>query len=497
MVSNAQISDPHLQRWLQNPKAAIDALDRIEAEESLVAYVRQAWHVIEPGSPYIHGWHIDALAEHLEAITRGEIIRFLANVPPGMMKSLLLNVFWPTWEWGPQNMPHMRYVCTSHKQDLSIRDNIKARRLVMSDWYQERWGDRVVLMGDQNAKVKFETTKTGFREAMAFDSLTGSRGDRVLIDDPHNVKGAESEADRASAELNFLESVPTRVNSPEKSAIIVIMQRLHERDISGVILAEELGYEHLMLPMEFEPARRCRTSIGFEDPRKEDGELLFPERFPREVVERDKKPLGEYAVAGQFQQRPAPRGGALFKTAHMMRFDGDFPAMKWRGIYVDTAMKEKETADWSVFGEFGLGVDGRPYLLSLLRDKWEAPKLEVVAKEFWKKCHKRPPHIWGTLRSMKVEDKSSGTGLIQKLRTNAIPIVGIPRDKDKVQRGNDTTPYLAVNPLMISEDAEYDADGFINEVLSFPRGAHDDRVDVMMDAIADLLGGGIAMDDWV
>lgn len=443
----------------------------------------------------MHGWHIDAMAEHLEAVTSGQITRLLINVPPGAMKSLLVSVIYPMWEWGPKNKPHLRYVATAHKESLAVRDNLKARRLVSSQWYRELWGRRVVLTGDQNAKTKFENVKAGFREAMAFNSLTGSRGDRVIIDDPHSVDDANSDQKRETAVTTFLEAVPTRLTNPEKSAIIVIMQRLHEQDISGVVVSKDLGYEHLMLPMEFEASRRCRTSIGFSDPRKDDGELLFPDRFPRHVVDRDKAVLGEYAVAGQFQQRPAPRGGAIFKTGFIKRFEGAPPAMKWRAIFADTAMKAREENDYSVIQEWGLGVDGRPYFLAQTRGKWEAPELETVARQFWKTAHARPVNVWGPLRYMGIEDKVSGTGLIQKFQREMIPVRAIERDKDKVQRAHDVTPYLAVNPIMIADDADF-ADVYLSELLSFPRAANDDQVDPTVDAIKALLAGGLDYSSW-
>lgn len=481
---------------LADPTTTLRELDRIDSEESLAGFVRCAWHVIEPGSPYVHGWHIDAMAEHLEAVTSGQITRLLINVPPGAMKSLLVGVMWPAWEWGPKNKPHLRYVATAHKEPLAIRDNLNARRLISSEWYHGIWGDRVMLTGDQNAKTKFETTATGFREAMAFSSLTGSRGDRVLIDDPHSVDDANSDAKRETAITTFLEAVPTRLNSPEKSAIVVIMQRLHEQDVSGVIVSKALGYEHLMLPMEFEASRRCTTSIGFTDPRTEDGELLFPARFSRAVVDRDKRVMGDYAVAGQFQQRPAPRGGAIFKAEFIKRFEGDFPHMKWRAVFADTAMKAKEENDWSVFQEWGMGIDGRPYFIAQARGKWEAPELEIVARDFWASASLRPAHIWGPLRSMGIEDKVSGTGLIQKLGRERIPVRAIQRDKDKVQRAHDVTPYLAVNPIMLHAEAAF-AQVYIDELLSFPRGAHDDQVDPTVDAIKELLASSFDYSTWV
>lgn len=494
MRDSVQHSDPLLRQWLREPETVLRELDRVDCAESLAAFVKQAWHVVEPSAELKWGWSLDAICEHLEAVHYGQILELLINVPPGCMKSLLAGVMFPAWEWGPKGRPDLRFLGTSHKQDLATRDNLKCRRLIQSRWYQERWP--LVLTSDQNAKTKFENDRTGFREAMPFKSMTGSRGDRVLLDDPLSVDDAKSEAELLSAELTFTESLPTRLNN-ERSAKIVIMQRLHERDTSGVILSRDLGYVHLMLPMEFESSRQCKTVIGFEDPRTKDGELLFPERFPAEQVEGLKRVMGDYAVAGQFQQRPAPRGGAIFKTGYFQKFAGNPPEMAFRIIVADTAMKTKEENDYSVFEHWGVGkVDRRPYLLGLVRGKWEAPELETVARAFWQSAWALPSHIHGPLRSMIVEDAVSGTGLIQKLERERIPVWGIKRTKDKIERAHDVTPYLAVNPIMLPEDAEW-VPAYLAEMLSFPRGAHDDQVDPTIDAIKELLAGPAPMDMWV
>src|SRR5579859_3174461 len=185
------------------------------------------------------------IAEHLEAISDGVEVngrpynRLLINIPPGGMKSLILNVFFPAWEWGPRNMPHLRYLCAAHKiENLSARDAYKMRALVTSEWYRKYWGDRVKITADQSAKLNFANEATGFRIATAIGSLTGIRADRVFIDDPHSVDSATSEVTMQSEVTNFLEAVPTRLNDPIKSVIVAIMQRLHEGDISGVILDE-------------------------------------------------------------------------------------------------------------------------------------------------------------------------------------------------------------------------------------------------------------------
>ena len=362
-------------------------LDRELARRSLGEFCKMAWNVLEPATPIKWGWALDAMCEHLEAVHNGQIKRLLMNVPPGMMKSLLTGVFFPAWEWGAGGNPSLRYLTTAHKEDLAIRDNLKCRRLISSDWYQERWS--VELCGDQNAKKKFENTSTGFRESMAFRSLTGSRGDRIIIDDPLSVDDAFSEAALSAAEQTFLEAVPSRVNNQD-SAIIVIMQRLHERDTAGIILSRQLGYEHLMLPMRFEPERRCATCIGFTDPRTEDGELLFPERFSEAQVSEMERTMGSFATAGQLQQRPMPRGGGLFKSDWIQHWDKlperfDAAVISW-----DMTFKESATSDF-VVGQVWGRKDGAFYLVDQFRGRWDFVKsLEqfVAAARKYPKAHR-------------------------------------------------------------------------------------------------------------
>ena len=371
---------------------------RRACEGSFVHFVREAWSNIEPGNELVWGWHMNAICTHLEAVYYGEISRLLINVPPGFSKSLLTSVFFPSWCWAKD--PHMRFLCASHTQSLAIRDSTKMRRLIQSEWYQRRWGDKIVLTGDQNAKTKFENTEAGFREAVAAGSITGSRGDIVIIDDPHSVEGAASDAMRASTIEWFLEAVPTRLNNPAPvynddgeivkpaSSIVVIMQRLNEADVSGVILDKNLGYEHLCLPMEFEADRRCETSIGFVDPREEEGELLFPERFPHEVVERDKKVMGPYATAGQFQQRPSPRGGGIIQRSWWQLYDdaeaasqglnsgNAYPDMDYIIASLDTAYTEKQENDASYLTVWGVWQRGGASAKAILSNKGE--RLDLI-----------------------------------------------------------------------------------------------------------------------
>ena len=457
------------------------AVEQELCKRSLADFARRAWHVLEPETPLKWGWALDAICEHLEAVTAGEITRLLMNVPPGTMKSLLCGVIWPAWEWGPQNMPHLRYVGTAHEQELAIRDSRRCRSLIKSDWYQDRWP--VKLLKDLDGKREFGNESNGVRQARAFKSMTGIRGDRIILDDPISADNANSPAELEAAKIAFTETLPTRVNNAD-SAIVVIMQRLSEGDTSGVIHELGLDYTHLFIPMRYESDRHCTTSIGWTDPRSKDGELMFSDRFPEEWVSELEKTLGSYGTAGQLQQRPTPRGGGLFKE-HWWGEWTVMPAIKYRQIYADTAQKAKEVHDFSVFQCWGETMKGQAILIDQVRGKWEAPELKKTAKAFWEK-HKAVQHA-GTLRAFKVEDKVSGTTLIQELKVDGIPMIPIQRNIDKFTRGMDTAPFIESGNVLLPAKAPWLMD-FMTEVKAFPNGSFDDQVDPMMDAVTDLLG---------
>ena len=452
-------------------------LDRAIAAQSFAGFVRAAWHVLEPSSELKWGWSLDAICEHLEAVTRGEILRLLMNVPPGCMKSLLTGVLWPSWEWGPKGLPGMRYLGTAHKQDLAVRDNLKCRRLIQSDWYQQRWP--LKLTGDQNAKTKFENDHTGFREAMAFTSMTGSRGDRVVLDDPLSVDHANSDADLRAAELTFTEALPTRVNNDE-SAIVVIMQRLHEKDTSGIILKRDLGYVHLCLPMRFEAERKCVTSIGFEDPRTYDGELLFPERFPEATVKALEKTMGSYASAGQLQQRPAPREGGMFKRAW-------FPVV--RAIPAGTRFVRgwdlaatEGAGDWTVGVKIGRQKNGRFIIANVVRDRKSSAGVERLllntASQDGYECTISIPQDPGQA------GKAQTSYLVQQLAGYTVKTS--TESGDKVTRAGPLAAQAEAGSVDILEGDWNDA--FFEEITIFPNGTKD-QTDAASRAFNELVMG--------
>lgn len=286
----------------QEAREMLDALEKDACERSLAEFVRTFWHIVEPSTPLVWGWTMDAICEHLEAVTNGHITRLCINVPPGFSKSLLLNVFWPSWEWGPKHMPHLRYVSASYSQGLTVRDNIRFRRIITAQEYKKHWGDIFGPSEDQFTTINVANNKTGWKLATSVGGRgTGDRGNRFIIDDGNNVLEAESPAVMETTNLWIREVVPDRLNNIEKDAIINIQQRTAENDVTGTLLSLDLGYEHLMIPMEYDQDRHCETSIGWFDPRTTDGELAFPERFPLSTVDNLRKAKGAYAFCNPYE----------------------------------------------------------------------------------------------------------------------------------------------------------------------------------------------------
>lgn len=836
-------------------------IERAYCAQSLAQFAERAWHVLEPATPLKWGWALDAICEHLEAVTSGEIKRLLVNVPPGCMKSLLTGVIWPAWEWGPRNMQAMRYLGTAHKQDLAVRDSTKCRRLIRSEWFQRLWA--VQLTGDQDAKTKFENIKTGFRESMSFTSLTGSRADRVLCfpydqcimtekgmlkigdivenkinvrilgankdslswqkitrydknqknqivkiatkrgsiectadhpiyvsgrgfvearrlrkgdrikslisqdmrelreiiststkavdwkgsgnmlcrlpmgaksststikrniglpgvwvnglsqpitqsqkqigflwpevcgkshdrgnesvvfrresckgmrglqqdvfceqnriisasymqqnmwelacmgqiwktaarnsmrklckyfqanikifkvlfngvqkcrpfktnvikwkpeictrtskfsisswvekwiktknkrsrwellqsmwnvwrnsigssyrlhqrkprcdefdisvremsrinasegfektrgiedvvvesvgflekeevtynlcvehdhvyfpggflahncDDPLSADDANSEAALRAAEITFTESLPTRVNN-DQSAIVVIMQRLNEKDTSGIILSRDLGYTHLCLPMRYEADRKCTTSIGFTDPRTKDGELLFPERFGESQVKELESILGSYAAAGQLQQRPAPREGGMFKRSwfNVVRA---VPANTQFVRGWDLA-STNGAGDWTVGVKLGRMPSGRFMIAGVARDQLSSAGVERLivntASQDGLECRISLPQDPGQA------GKAQASYLVQKLA--GYNVSTSTESGDKVTRASPMAAQAEAGNIDILE-GEWN-DTFLNELSIFPAGAKD-QTDAASRAFNELVMG--------
>lgn len=343
---------------------------------SLSAYQRAAWHVVEPQTPYIHNWHVDAITEHLEAVTSGQIRNLLINIPPRHEKSLNVSVFWPTWVWTAQ--PHIQWLYSSYVQALSTRDSVKCRRVIQSPWYQERWGHGFRMTGDQNVKTRYENDKNGYRIATSVGGAgTGDGGDIIVVDDPHNVLEGESDKKREAVLTWWDEVMSTRLNNPQTGAKVIVMQRVHERDLSGHVL-EQGGYEHLMIRAEYVLTTHVSVT-GFRDPRTKQGDLLWPERFPQSVIDDLKIRLGDYAYSGQCQQEPTARKGGLFERGWFEVVD-EVPKPGPRVRYWDKAGTEGG-------GKYTVGVlqvrrkDGVIFIEDVVRGQWGGPEREEWIKQ--------------------------------------------------------------------------------------------------------------------
>lgn len=514
---------------INDPEQFRISLDKLDAEDSLIGFVKQAWHVLEPKTELKVDWVVECICDHLEAVTRGELLRFLCNVPPGSMKSLLFNVFWPAWEWGPKNMPHLRYISTAHAMDLALRDNIKNRSLIESDWYLARWGDTVKISDDQNAKKLFSNTATGFRECSPFTKTTGKRGNRVIFDDPISAADADSDIVRSEVNRVFRESITSRINQPEKDAIAGIMQRVHQNDLSGEILSNELGFEHLMIPMEYEVERCCYSLIkpsymkritGEEpqlvktyydkrnhlwseeypalgsdddenvevkesmrykvDPRTYDGELMFGARFSREYVDGEKKIMGSYAVASQFQQRPSPRGGGMFKRDDFIMVDIAPKKLAFVSRGWDLAASEG-SGDFTVGLKMGKDDEGRIFILDIVRGQWGPFNVE--------KKLQNAASFDGVGVRQAVPQEPAAAGKTQK-QAIARLLHGYDvkfglESGDKEARARPFVAQVEAGNVYVVRASWNDA--FFDEVCVFPASKYDDQVDACSRAYGDLL----------
>lgn len=308
----------------------------VEAElcqRHLRDFLTYGWHVVEPTTPFVANWHIDAICDHLEAVKSGEITKLIVNVPPGTTKSLTVTVMFPAWWWTTD--PSFRWLTASYNERLATRDARKTRRLIESGWYQARWGDVFSMTGDQNVKSWYENDQTGWRIAIGANTGTGLKCDAEVVDDPHDVNKVESDLIRDATIRWWNETMTTRLNDLRTGRRVIVAQRTHEEDLPGYLL-DRGGWEHLMLPMEYDPKRSCVTSLGFEDPRTEPNELLDPVRFPAPVVDALKVELGPYGEAGQLQQDPKPRSGGMLERGWFTKTD-EIPGDATWVAYVDKA----------------------------------------------------------------------------------------------------------------------------------------------------------------
>lgn len=501
-------------------------IDRELAERSLHEFVKQAWHIPHPFSPFVDNWHIGAICEHLEALTRLQIRKLIINIPPRHSKSMLVSVFWPAWVW--LRDPSSQWIFASYDTELVQRDAVRARDIARNRWYKDGFGIPWTLKLDMDKKSMYRNTMQGMRISTTPEGKsTGFDADYAVADDPHNVREMYYPARLKKTTDWWGTSMTTRGNEPARLRKCIIQQRIHEKDITGAQLAAELGYEHLCLPMEYEP-KRCypsweaareakardpivptkvqQASETACDPRTVEGEVIWPERFTPEVLEEWKKELGAVGTAGQLQQRPAPAEGGMFKAETFRKFLAAFRDEKLCAVLsshgmpdrvfkiedcrffqtVDSAMTAKTKSDWFACGTWALTPEADLLLWDVFRAKleiphqypgmkalypgavrWDAPARRFVLIAPWP----RP------LLFQAIEDRSSGIGLIQQGAADGHPFKVLQADGDKVERASTLSTMYYAGKVWHRDGSGWLTD-YEQELLTFPMGAHDDQVDM-------------------
>ena len=494
-------------------------LDQFDYEDSLYMFLQAAWKYIDT-SPWTDGWPIEAIAEHLQAVVDGDIKRLLINIPPRCGKSSITSVAFPAWTWAqrersPTSGPGVAFLHASYAQQLTLRDSVKCRRLIESPWYRSMWGDRVQLTDDQSTKSRFSNTVGGERLITSVGAaVTGEGGNIIVVDDPNAANEAFSDANILATKEWWDGTMSTRLNDPKTGAFIVIQQRLAEDDLTGHILEKEAdGWTHLCLPMRYEPDRSFVTTIGWKDPRKEAGELLWPERFGEREVKKLESALGPFAAAGQLQQRPEPQGGGIIKRDWWQLWEGAaFPPMDYILAAVDTAYTLKEENDMSAMSVWGVFSDdakayasryideeGRPVYIDRHYDEG-APKLMLM--NAWQErleLHELVKKIAKTAKLLKVdlliiENKASGYSVSQEMkRMYSNERFGLllydPKSQDKMSRLYSVQPIFSEG--MVYAPNKQWAEMVIKEVGQFPKGKHDDIVDTVSMALRHLRDMGL------
>jgi predicted phage terminase large subunit-like protein len=419
-------------------------------------------------------WHIELLAAKFEAVERGEIKRLAINIPPRYLKSHIGSVAAPAWFLGRNPTAHI--ICVSYSQDLADKLARDCYAVMTSDFYRQAFSTR--LAHQRNAVSDFNTTRGGSRLATSVGGvLTGRGADIIMIDDPLKPDEALSDPRRNNVNQWYGNTLVSRLNDKRSGAIVLIMQRVHEDDLTGHVLQQE-GWDLVSLPAiaERDEIYTVKTAHGYRHWSRKAGEILHPDREPSEVLAAMRRSMGEYSFAAQYQQSPVPVEGGLLKRSwlHFYR-PGDLPSrfemvlQSW-----DTANKPTELSDYSVCTTWGIAHE-RLYLLHVLRDRLDYPGLKRAVRE--QAARYRPDVIL-------VEDRASGTQLIQDLHNEGLHAVTRydPSIGDKVMRFHAQTSSFESGLAQLPENADWLA-AYVHELTSFPAARYDDQVDSTAQAL--------------
>jgi predicted phage terminase large subunit-like protein len=486
-------------------------------QTSLAEFVKQSWAILEPGAELVWNWHLDVMCEYLEKVTSGEITRLLINVPPGHMKSLIVSVMWPAWVW--LENPSWRSLYATYVEKLSQDFADKSRLLIKSEWYQSiqpklygpKWDQPWSLRHDSSAVGLFKNNLHGARFSTSLTaSGTGFRGDVLVVDDPMNVEEFPTPEALQGVISWFDGRMGSRFNNMVEGRIVIIMQRLHENDLAGHVLAQDereknnpnwRPYTHLKFPAEYEPEKACP-----QDRRTKAGELLFPQRFPQSEQEIQKIKLGPYGYSAQHRQDPIPQGGGLFETwkiafwypaerdkdnrpaVHMEKDDtgalvackqGPLPArMDVECQSWDCAFKDFDSSDY-VAGHYYGRKGSSIYLLERVHARLSYRKTKDAIREM----SKRHPRGFAKY----IEDKANGTAVVEELSSEIFGVEAVNPEGGKIARANAASPLVSAGNIWFPHPEIYP---WVKEVLAelrgFPVMKNDDDVDAFTQAVIKL-----------
>ena len=433
----------------------------------LASFIQRSFQTVVPAAEYQDNWHIDAIAWHLRQCFDGGIKRLIITLPPRNLKSICASVAFPAWVLGRD--PSLRIICASYANDLTAKHARDCRAVMESAWYRSLF-PQTRLNPKKSAELEFETTRQGYRYGTSLGgALTGRGGNFVIIDDPIKPADAMSEVKREAVKNWFDGTLYSRLDSKKDDVIIILMQRVHVDDLVGHVLGKDAGWVHLELPAIADSPQDVPIGLN-EVHRRQTGDVLHPQREPMEILDRIKADMGSAVFSAQYQQRPVQVEGNLVKWTWFQTYPCP-PAHEHDGRVIqswDTASKAGELNDYSVCTTWLMKGD-EYYLIDVLRERLEYPwlKKRVIEMERRHDAH----HVL-------IEDKGSGTQLIQDLRFEKTGVRPIPitPEADKVTRLSNQSAHIEAGQVFLPESAPW-LDEFKDEIMAFPNGRFDDQVD--------------------
>lgn len=482
---------------LETSSAALQQTETQPAKQlSLRDFVREGWSLLEPVSTLSWSWHLDLICDYLALIRDGkfrklhpELEGIIFNVPPRTMKSLLISVFFPIWVWVTD--PSRRFMFVSYSEKLSTQHSILRRSLIESEWYKKEWGGKFSISRDQNVKSHYENSARGAMFSTGMQSTaTGMGGDILIFDDPLNPEQAISQVEREAVNLRFDTTFRSRINDPATGVKIIIMQRLHELDLTGHVLARESSrWKHVSLPAIAEQDKIWEFPQSGKTQTQKAGDLLWTERLPQSFLDSQRVGMGSWAFNGQYQQRPAPLDGGIIKR-QWVRFYRQLPekfefmVQSWDCTF--SGGNDNDFVAGQVWARSGGKYFMLPYRTYERLDF--GPTMAAI-----KSCHAKFPQAHAVL----IEDKANGPAIISELQKEIPGVVAVNPEGGKLARTQATAPLWEAGSIELPDPQVFGItwmEDYLHNMCAFPKAAHDDDVDATSQALIYMrsrLGGGI------